>query len=324
MLIKFFKSKHTLALVVMLLLFILECIFLYFSPLTPGGQAQRWAVLDFSWLVEKPPFFLAFQCLFVALLSVVVLRISYHQVVSDQGNYLPLFFALTLLPASLKGEIMGLVVPGLFLVSLAFRKLFYLYQAEKKYTLVFDVALLISLASLIYMPLLYFILLIPCALWIYKLSFPRHLVLALMGGVTPYLFYSVWLFWFNQFSWFWECKWPQLHLLQFPTFELLSLRSATFYLGLLAFAMVAGFQVLRSIADRGIKQRKAYGLVFGYVLIATFSLFVGVRSLEQHLIIFTVPVVFLLSDFFIQNRKKWVNDLLLLLYLVLLLINLLE
>ena len=144
----------------------------------------------------------------------------------------------------------------------------------------------------------------------------------MLGAVTPYLFYSTWLFWNDQFIWFWVCKWQQLHQFAIPEVAEVNWFLIALYGGTFVLSMISVFGVLSSLVDRGIKQRKAYGLVLGFVSISVLTAFIGELAFYQHMLLLSVPAIFLISDFFIQKRKKWLSESLFVLYLVLIAINL--
>jgi hypothetical protein len=251
-----------------------------------------------------------------------VLRSAFHQVVSEQSNYLSLFFYLSLTPVIFKQGLLGSAIIGVSVLVIVLRKLFYLYQVEKNYALVYDCALLLGIASLFYLPILLFVFLIPLALLVYKMAFPRHIIISLFGIMTPYLFYSVYLFWQDQFFWFWSCKFPNLFVFGIPKFLDFTWQEISLWIGISLFCLLGIFNILRGLADRSIKQRKAYVLVIGSFGIALASAFMTNQSLAQHLILLAPSITFVFTDFFMQKRKKWVSDLLLCCYFGLLIINL--
>lgn len=322
MLINFFKSKKTMAIIALFLIFGIE-VFLTLQELPVSNQAfHKWSLIDMSVLFSNPIWFYAIGFALILAQSVTILRSAYHQVVSEQSNYLSLFFYLSLTPVVFNQGEFGSAIIGLSVLTIVLRKLFYLYQVEKNYALVYDAALLLGIGSLFYLPILLFVFLIPLALWVYKIAFPRHIIISIFGISTPYLFYSVYLFWQDQFSWFWDCKFPNMFSFSIPNITSFTWQEISLWTGIALFGLMGAFNILRGLADRSIKQRKAYLLIMGLVLITITSAFLTDQSLAQHLILLCPAITFMFTDFFIQKRKKWVSDLMLCCYFGLLIINL--
>ncbi len=249
----------------------------------------------------------AFGLLYLQALLVTYLANEYRLL--TRQNYLPGMAYLMI--TSLLPEWNHFSAPLLAttLVIWIFIKLFRLYNTAQAQAQIFNIGLLAGIGSYIYLPSACFIVCIVIGLMILKPFKFNEVILFLLGCLTPYYFYAVYLFLSDKLHF--ENFVPQVTVAVPLMKSSLWLALSTLLLAL-PFLM-GGYYVQVHLRKMLIQVRKNWSILLLYLLLAFFVPFVNNSHTFQPWVLVAAPIsLFHASAYFYQPRK-WVCLLLFLL-----------
>jgi hypothetical protein len=192
------------------------------------------------------------------------------------------------------------------LIVWAFHKLFELYNAQSANTRIYNIGLLIGLASFFYFPSVFFG---ACMLLGFGILRPFRLnevMLLLLGITTPYYFWAAYLFLTDHFTW--AAVTPQLRIgtpRQQPSYWML----ASIILIGIPFLM-GGFYIQTQLRKMLIQARKNWSIILLFVLLAVFIPFINNQSSYTPWVLTAAPVAAFHACAFLYPGRKWVPGLL--------------
>jgi hypothetical protein len=188
------------------------------------------------------------------------------------------------------------------LIIWAFIKLFKLYNVQVSSGVVFNIGLVIGLSSFIYFPSLVFVLCIFLGLMILKPFRANEALLVILGILTPYYFYAVYLFLADKFT--------IKAFLPAVTFHLPQLKS-TIWIGIAVLLMgipflMGGYYIQNNLRKMLIQARKNWSILLLYLLLSLFIPFINNTDSLQTWVVAAAPfplVVFFLTLAFILFQQ---------------------
>lgn len=196
-----------------------------------------------------------------------------------------------------------------FILILALDKVLDVFSEEHVYAEVFNVAFLVSIASLFYFPALIFILFLFAALILYFLFNARAILASLMGLGIPYIFMALFYYWFDQLP-------EKADSFSFPFISVMDvLVLSTPYawisfgvIGLLT--LVSLFRIyLQGLRDKPVRIRKRYQVLLIAFLVAIGGYFLSDQYTQVHRAVVFLPLAAMVSGFFQENQKTFWNEL---------------
>ena len=179
-------------------------------------------------------------------------------------------------------------------------KLCTLHNSQSPKTTIFNVGLIIGLASFIYLPAILFSLLFVVGIAITRPFKLNEWLIGLVGITIPFYFFAAWLFLTENYKPF--------HLptvaLSLPVF--FQNRWGIIAIIVVLSAMLFGIFFIQNNLRRQIVQtRKSWQLLFLYLLVAAFIPFVNATNSFNSWIIVAVPASLLVGAAFFYPDKKW-------------------
>jgi hypothetical protein len=140
----------------------------------------------------------------LALLLVVGLSLMLYFIgsVNDilpRENFVPALFYLFLLSWNSQLLNMNPLLPAAVLIILSVYTLMKMYGQPEPYRQVFKASASIGLASLFYLPSMYFLIMIWISLVTYRIASWREWMIALIGFLIPFIYLISWYFWNDEF-----------------------------------------------------------------------------------------------------------------------------
>ena len=259
----------------------------------------------YQWLMASLPAgnaflssFIAFGLLYLQALLITYLANEYRML--PRQNYLP--GMAYLLITSLLPEWSYLSAPLVTntLVIWIFIKLFRLYNAPNAKAQIFNIGLLTGLSSYIYFPSACFILCILLGLMILKPFRFNEIILFLLGCLTPYYFYAVYLFLSDKLSL--ENFLPHVSV-TIPVIKSSIWLAISTLLLALPFLM-GGYYIQVNLRKMLIQVRKNWSILLLYLLLAFFVPFINSNQSFHAWVLLAAPfALFHACAYFYQPRN---------------------
>lgn len=167
-------------------------------------------------------------------------------------------------------------------------------------TSLFNIGLMIGVASFFYFPSASFLLLMIAGLIFTRPFRINEWLIGLLGAITPYYFLIAWLFITDRWN---AYKIPAIHVAK-PFFK----DSTWSYIaiGMIVFLLIVGFFFIRSYQRRQLVQtRKIWGIIFLYLAISFVVPFINVTERFDYWILMAVPVACIVAAAFLYPERKW-------------------
>ena len=241
------------------------------------------------------------------LIAFLLTDLNVRYLFLEKRNYLPaLFFILT-----------GFIAPGMQLFSpalfalvfvlLSFNRLMLTYKVPEKLYPLFDAGLLISIASMIYLPYLIFMPVIWVGAFIFRTITPRNWFGSLIGFLMPWVILYGVIFFVDGTVYALNkslVSWTEIQksTTEFTTGQII------FFSFLLLIFLVASYHLARNISFKNIKPQRQFYFFFWMFLIGMGVLLwlPGTKSL--FFIAVAIPLSYLYSHYFTFARNNLFNN----------------
>jgi hypothetical protein len=266
-------------------------------PLTPRPAILQLTFLN-SWAVERFP--LALLWFFpVVLITLFLPMLSSRFTMFEQGMFLNSILWLVLFPSVVyfSGDLQVLISSVIAMPAYYF--IFGMYKSEYPAHLMFNAALIISAASLFYLPALIFIPLLWMAWAFYNPFKPRAYILSMIGTVLPYFFVFSFLFIFDQAEIF-RINYSFRFLTGIVNHaEFLIFMAGLVFMVLLGLIRLAAPDSLKKV---GLRKNMNY-LLLAFVFFAGAMFLLGEYSLLAFVIF---PASVICNFFFARTGRSWI------------------
>jgi len=255
-----------------------------------------------------------FWSVLLSFIFMIIQAIMFNRVIAgrnlvDLNSQLPALFYIVLMSNNF--SLMGLhpIWFANFFLIIALDKIFDVFSEEEVYVEIFNVGFLISLASLFYIPALWFILLLISALIIYYLVNIRSILASIIGFVTPYMFVALYYYWFD------KLEERSAELLNFRSllsdFSLSFTPLAWASIGVIGIiALVAIFRIyIGGLSDKPVRIRKRYHVLLAYFIIAAITVPFAGEMMHVHQGLLMLPLAAIMAGFFQESKKTFWNEL---------------
>lgn len=195
---------------------------------------------------------------------------------------------------------------AIFLLIAIFRFLS-LFEAPKSYSIVFDVGILLSIGVLFYFNLVVFVPAFIIGVYIIKRTISwRDVVVLLLGCTLPLLFAFSYFFFTDKLN---EIVLVVQQSINVPISHFANNLYLQIYLGVLVFFTILGsYSMAKQYDSKKVSSRKFF-TVFFLIFIFSMLSFVFVPATSQEmLIIASIPVTFLISNFFVFMKSRFWSE----------------
>ena len=179
-----------------------------------------------------------------------------------------------------------------------------LYGQLELYNRLFDAGVLLGIASLIYLPSIFFIFFLLVVLMIFQLFHWREWLIPIIGLVTPFVFAAAWFFWTDQLEMQYDFFISKVTFTLPEIFPLSTPYLAIWVLLLLLFFM--GLPVsIRLFNDNTADLRKKFRVVTFMLFFALLSAFFAGADLKWHLHIAIIPLTVFITAYFMRHKRSF-------------------
>jgi len=246
--------------------------------------------------------------LFAAALLVFIQALLLNNLVNNYN----LLGKPTFLPALMYVTVSSLFTPFLvltpplfcnFLVIWMLFKLLGLYKSKDSKSTAYDLGLIVATGSIVYLPFIYFFLLIWIGLIIFRPINWREFAAAIIGYISVFFFLAVYYFLNNRLSQFFEI-WRPL-LTRFPSGFNINYYNYLVLVPVVIIFILCFIKIQQNFFRSYVQIRKSFQLLLIMFLIAGFSFYVKAAFQLNHFLLGAVPASLFFSYYFLHAKRKW-------------------
>lgn len=243
-------------------------------------------------------------CILVIAQGLLLILFNKRYIVINQRTYLPAFFYVLIVSAFVPLQRLSSALVGLFFIYFAIFFIFSIYRKEFALNKLYFASLFISFASLLWAPYAMFFLILLVSLVILRPFIGREWIVSLIGFLTPFFFVFVYYFVFE------DNELNNLYVTLSYNFSLIKEFNALhysyyiFYGILVLLIVVASITILKNYQKKKIMVRKFFTLNWWFFVIFLLA-FVLFKNLGYEILfVISIPISFLLSDYFYMVKKE--------------------
>lgn len=231
-----------------------------------------------------------------------------------ERTYLPAFIFVLLSGSYIVNQGIHPVFPATLLLTLALERIFAIYRRDYNLNSLFLAGVYLGLAAMFYIPFVFYFLFIWISLSILRPFLGREWFVPLLGFSAPLWFYFVYVFVFtgqlesyisiiqNAFKFHFYIPETNYHYFGFYAF-------------ILMLVIMASFSIARRFQMKKIRIRKYFEINW-WLFVIGMALFFLIKSTGYAMIIpISIPVTYLLSEYFYSIRRNWLGNTILVLLL---------
>ncbi len=241
----------------------------------------------------------------VLLQAFLLIQFNKKYILINYRTYLPAFFYILISASFVQLHRLNPVIIGCLFIYIALHFIFSTYRNDYALNRVYLAGFFIAIASLIWAPFTAFILILFISLLVLRPFIGREWVVGILGFLTPFLFAFVYYFVFfdQHFNVLLE-NFKQSFELTKPAY-VLHFSYYIFY-GFLAFLiMIASYTVAANFQKKKIKTRKYFEINWWLFFISLLLLIFFKNVSFEILYVMSIPLAFLLTDFFYTIKRQW-------------------
>jgi hypothetical protein len=261
-----------------------------------------------AWVSSLPtPFFgpiLAFVLLYVLSLSITNIVNEYRM--TTRQTFLPGMAFLLITSLMPEWNVLSAPLVATTLVLWSFSKLFELYNVSAANSKIYNIGLLMGLASFIFLPSLLLGVCIIIGFMVLRPFRLNEIFLFLMGVLTPYYFYAVYLFLAGRFHWQHLVPPVRIRLPYSP--NNIWLAGSALFIGLPF--LLGGYYVQTHLRKMLIQARKNWSIVLVYLLVTLAVPFFNSPDSFVNWVLATVPFAIFHASAYLYATRRWVPQLL--------------
>jgi hypothetical protein len=245
-----------------------------------------------------------------------LVRLNTVFILINNRTYLPALFFVLITAALPSNQSLQPVMLGGFFLIFAFGKILESYQSKKLAHEIFQAAFFLALGSLLYAPLLLFMLVIWIGLIILRPFHWREWLFSILGFATPLFFaFSYYYLVFNNGAEIFNDYWTFFQV-KTPAF-VFSLSNLLIIGYLFLILLISSLMMVRSSQNLKILPRKAFLLMF-WIFVVMVVIYLLIPQVSADMIYLSaLPLSFLFGQYFSDVKaERWANLLLFLLFIV--------
>jgi hypothetical protein len=247
----------------------------------------------------------------VLLMGLYLIQINIKHILVKNRTYLPAFFYIVICSSFASLQAINPAVFSSFFLILAIDRLFSTNESTRQLDLFFRASINASLATLFYLPSAGFLLLIFIAILVLNISGVRVWLATIMGYLTPWLFVFFYYFFFNNDL----MAIPDIlvkatsPMSSYYDYNGISQNVFLIFLGFL-FLISLVFLVGSTLQSQKIIIRRYYAILLWFTLLFVAAAVMFSFCSFEVLFILTIPVSFILTNFFAVARNRFWSELL--------------
>ncbi len=252
---------------------------------------------------------------FVLFQAFLLIQFNKKYILINYRTYLPAFFYILISSSFIPLQRFNPVLIGTIFIFLSLNYIFSIYRVEYALNKLYLAGFFISIASLFWIPFAVFFIVIWISLSVLRPFIGREWIVSILGFLTPYLF--VFVFYFVAFDLSEMALLVENIKAGFSFVKEFSNIHLAYYLfyGFLFFIIVnASYVLVVNFQKKKIRTRK-YFVINLWVFVFCLVLFFFFKNVSFEIIyLISIPVSFLLTNYFYTIKKSWyLNSLLIIL-----------
>jgi hypothetical protein len=279
---------------------------LFLNPRMPMLQSSDGPLYS-SWIIWMQRIFFGFPVVFnlILFLLLYIQAISFNKAVNDQRmmqkpNYLTGMAYLLITSMYSEWFALSAAVICSTLLIWIWSKLCTLHNNHSAKTTIYNIGLVIGIASFLYYPAIIFVLLFMMGIAITRPFRLNEWLIGLLGIGTTFYFYAAWIFLSGQWNSFLFTP------VSFSTPVFFETKWALAAILLVMLTLVLGFYFIQNNMRRQVVQtRKSWQLIYLYLLAAAFIPFINATNSFTSWILVAVPASLIAASAFFYPDKKW-------------------
>ncbi len=311
MFIKLFKSGYSLQLIILFVILLLLWIEDFINPVHAAHEFSPAPFYNYFYYFQKNLPILQVLIAFILVIAQAFLlnKILIENAIIRKNSFLPAFVYIIIMSQSKELHTIYPALIANLLLIVVFYYLLKIYNETEAYLEILNAGFLVGLASLFYLPSIFFIILLWIGFIIYSIFLWREWVISLIGLLIPYIFLFTYYFWFdrmddmlsNYLVFFDNISelFFELNIFQIITLSMIAL-----------FVLLAINRIIISLNTKTISIRKKSIIMIWFFLISLISLIFGSRSNIGYLALTFVPCASLIAYYFSDIKKKVVIEVL--------------
>lgn len=321
MISKLLKSNRAIALV-FIILFALGLWFLsILHPIGMGLHSDNFSMPFARWinriLITNSRISVVVSFALVLTQSLLLVQFNKQFIVITQRTYLPAFFYILLTGAFVPLQRANPVVFGLFFIYLSVFLIFSTYRKEFALNKLYMAAFFIGIASLFWAQFAIFFILLIISLIVLRPFVGREWTVCLLGFLTPFLFTFVYYFVFRD-----NKELLALNTIVQEAFKFIKVLHPIHYAYYIFYGLVlliigaASVSALNHFQKKKIMIRKFFTFSWWIFFIYLLA-FLLIKNIGYEIVfILSIPISFLLSDYFYAVRKERILSIMIYLLLI--------
>lgn len=318
MFIKLFKSGYSLQLIVLFVVAILLWVPSFIHPLSASHELSPAPFYNYVYyFLRKLPFLQIIIAFLLIILEAFLLnKILINNGVIRKNTFMTAFVYIILMSQNPELHTLYPALLSNFLLIIAFYYILKLYNETEAYAQVFNAGFLIGIASLFYLPAIFFIFIMWIGLIIFSIFLWREWLISLIGLLIPYFFLFVFYFWFdrledmidNYFDFFRNIRefCFNLNVYQLIILSIIAL-----------FVLLAINRILTLLNKKTISLRKKSIIMIWFFLISLITVVYASDTGIKYLALTFVPTASLIAYYFGDIRKKLVIEIIFIVMMIL-------
>lgn len=247
----------------------------------------------------------------VLVQAFLMVQFNKKYILINYRTYLPAFFYILISGSFVHLQRFNPAILGCLFIYIAIDYIFSIYRKEYALNKLYLAGFFIAIASLIWAPFAVYILILFIALMILRPFIGREWMVGILGFLTPFLFAFVYYFvFFDQYLQGFLDNFTQSFQLIKPIYAL-HYSYYIFYGFLSLMIIIASYTIAVNYQKKKIKTRKYFEINLWLFLISLSILIFFKNVSYEILYTMSIPIAFLLTDYFYTARKSWFLNLVL-------------
>ena len=250
----------------------------------------------------------------ILAMGFILIGMNKKFILINERTYLPAFLFVLLSGSYILNQGIHPVLPASLLLTLALERIFAIYRKDYNLNRLFFAGVYLGLAAMFYIPFVFYFLLIWISLSILRPFVGREWFVPLLGFIAPLWFYFVYVFVFT------EQLDEYISIIQNAfRFHFYIPETNYHYFGFYAFVLflilMASLSIVRRFQMKKIRIRKYFEINW-WLFVIGMVLFFLMKSTGYVMIIpISIPIAYLLTEYFYSIRKRWLGNVILFLLL---------
>ena len=232
-------------------------------------------------------------------------------------NHYNLLGKPTFLPALMYITLSGLFMPFLvlspplicnFLVIWMLFKSLSFYKGTDAKSTAYDLGIMVALGTLLYLPFIYFFLVIWIAIFLFRPFNWREIAAGIIGYLTVFFFLAVYYYLNDSLGQFYNI-WLPLGT-RFSEGIHISRNNYLLLLPVIIIFILCFFQLQQNFFKSYVQVRKTFQLLFAVFLIGLLSFYIKAAFHLNHFLVCAVPASVFFSYYFLYAKRRWFYEIL--------------